>query len=102
MLKTKYLSKEALLGLNNYKYQAGEYSLLDHILTRWWNFAVELLPMWIAPNLVTLIGLGVLMVNHILILPNDLTMTQELPWFVSFYAGLSLFLYTTLDAIDGK
>ena len=57
MFKTKYLSKEALQNLKAYKYKSGEYSILDKMLTPFWNWFVEFIPMWLAPNLVTLLGL---------------------------------------------
>ena len=57
MFKTKYLSKKALENLNLYKYKSGEYSVLDKLLTPFWNWFVEFIPLWLAPNLVTLLGL---------------------------------------------
>ena len=60
MLKTKYLTERDLVALKNYKYKSGEYSVCDKILTPFWNWCVELLPLWLAPNLVTLIGFGLM------------------------------------------
>ena len=57
MFKTKYLSKQALANLKEYKYKSGEYSILDNMLTPFWNWFVTFIPMWLAPNLVTLLGL---------------------------------------------
>ena len=51
------MSNEALANLKNYKYTAGEYSPMDVVLTPFWNKCVTYLPMWMAPNLVTLLGL---------------------------------------------
>ena len=58
MFERQYLNKKALVNLKNYKYTAGTYSFLDNALTPFWNQCVKLLPMWMAPNLVTLIGLS--------------------------------------------
>ena len=58
--KTRYMSDKALLNLKNYKYKSGEYSIMDHVFTPFWEYSVNLLPMWLAPNLVTLIGTIVL------------------------------------------
>lgn len=101
-MKTKYLNKDALIGLKNYKYQSGEYGVLDHVLVKWWNYALEFVPIWMAPNLVTLTGLFGLMCNYLMILSYDLTMQVKMPWYYSLFAGISLFVYQTLDAIDGK
>ena len=56
-LKRKYLSEDALANLKKYKYHAGSYSALDMALQPWWEGCVKFLPLWMAPNLVTLIGL---------------------------------------------
>ena len=63
MFKTKYLSDRALSELKNYKYKSGEYSFLDKVFTPYWNWCVEFLPLWLAPNLVTLIGFGCVIVS---------------------------------------
>ena len=73
-MKSKYLNQEALVSLRNYKYVSGEYSPLDHLMTPYWNKCVEFLPLWMAPNLVTLIGLIVQLVNMMAFIALDLTM----------------------------
>lgn len=55
-----YLSRRALQGLKAYQYKAGGYTWLDDLHQPFWKAIVEALPMWLAPNLITLIGsLGV-------------------------------------------
>lgn len=99
----KYLNKQALIGLRNYKYKSGEYGILDHILVNWWNFALEkFVPLWMAPNLVTLTGLLALLSGFFLVLSYDLTMKIDIPYHYSLYVAFTVFLYETLDAIDGK
>jgi ethanolaminephosphotransferase len=102
MFRYKYLSEKALLGLKNYKYKSGEYSTMDKVMTPFWNKAVEVLPMWMAPNLVTLIGFIAIVLAACQYLPYDLSLTKSFePWCYAFSA-LSIFIYQTLDAIDGK
>ncbi|GFH29710.1 CDP-ethanolamine:DAG ethanolamine phosphotransferase, partial [Haematococcus lacustris] len=48
------LSKEALDGLRSYKYVAGGYTKLDDWHQPFWNACVQRLPLWLAPNLITL------------------------------------------------
>lgn len=88
--------------MKNYKYQSGEYSIMDKVLTPFWNKAVEFLPMWMAPNLVTLIGFSVLVISTLSFLPYDLTLTQPFNPFLYIMSSISVFIYQTLDAIDGK
>ena len=39
----------------------GSYTYLDNVLNRFWTYSVQFLPIWMAPNLVTMIGTGVMM-----------------------------------------
>ena len=52
--------------------------------------------------MITLTGFLILASSVALILWYDVTLSLELPRWIYTYAGLSLFLYQTLDAIDGK
>jgi ethanolaminephosphotransferase len=52
----KYLNDQAIQGLKNYKYVAGEKSPAMKMMDPFWCRCVEFLPLWMAPNLVTLIG----------------------------------------------
>ena len=73
------ISEEALVHLKSYKYSSVDKSpvsnyILKHYvcsLRRWtyfanayqWNAAVELLPLWLAPNMVTLLGFFFILIN---------------------------------------
>jgi len=41
----KFISKEALVELKNYKYKSGEYTWLDNAMQPFWNWFVTLIPM---------------------------------------------------------
>lgn len=75
-MKTQYLDQSALTNLKNYKYTAGECSPLDNLLTPFWNKMVTFLPMWMAPNLVTLTGLAFQVGNLLYFLTLDLSLTK--------------------------
>ena len=93
MLKRNYMSKEALVHLKNYKYGSGEYSIMDKVLTPYWNWVVELLPTWMAPNLVTLSGLLIVMASTFMYLPFDHTLSKSFPPMCYMISALSLFAY---------
>ena len=59
-----YMSSRALKGLRDYKYVAGGYTFLDRVHTPYWNKIVEYFPLWLAPNLITLIGTGWLVLAY--------------------------------------
>lgn len=52
-----YLSPRALDGMIHYKYKASGYTFLDELHTPMWEWICNRLPMWLAPNLITLTGL---------------------------------------------
>ncbi|KAF8469648.1 CDP-alcohol phosphatidyltransferase [Kalaharituber pfeilii] len=97
------LSYEALNNLKTYKYQAVDKSFISrYVLKHYWNWAVELLPMWLAPNAVTLIGFGFILTNVAtlaLVMP-DLIGPGPSWLYYSFAAGL--WMYSTMDNVDGK
>ena len=60
-----YMSSRALKGLRDYKYVAGGYTWLDRVHTPVWNQIVEYFPLWLAPNLITLIGTAWLVLAYL-------------------------------------
>ncbi|CAD6193327.1 unnamed protein product [Caenorhabditis auriculariae] len=69
---------------------------------QWWEFAVTLCPMWVAPNLITLVGLIGNLVTVLVLSSFSYSATGPAPSWAYIQAALGLFIYQTLDAIDGK
>lgn len=84
---------------------------------RWWEFVITLCPMWIAPNLITLIGLVINLITVLVLssfsysatgpvsfgpFPSPWPFVFQAPSWAYLQAALGLFFYQTLDAIDGK
>jgi len=65
-------------------------------------FGTMLLTQWMAPNLVTFIGWIFVILSYAVMLFYDYTFTKIIPSWTFLFAALGLFLYSTLDAIDGK
>jgi len=104
-----YIPKHALAGLRNYKYKGVDKSLLsNYVLNPFWTWFVTLWPEWVAPNMITLSGLAIILLNFATLLFYDPTYLAEKsgatgpPNWVYFTWAIGLFLYQTLDAIDGK
>lgn len=97
------ISEDALAHLAAYKYSSVDNSLLSYyILGPYWNWVVKILPLWLAPNMVTLIGFFFVIANVglLAIFMPDLIGPGP-PWlYYSFAFGL--FMYQTMDNIDGK
>ncbi|PVU98025.1 hypothetical protein BB561_000131 [Smittium simulii] len=99
----EYVSEKSLDNLRLYKYSAVDKSYLTkYALSHYWNWAVTLFPLWMAPNLITLLGLGFQVVSIFLILIYDPELTGPAPSWVYLYYGIGMWLYSTFDNVDGK
>lgn len=96
------LSEVALEGVAAYKYVCGSSTPLDRLLNHFWNWVVQLLPLWLAPNLVTLLGLAFMVASAGLVVLTNPSLTEPMSPDVALFCAFSLFAYQTLDAIDGK
>ncbi len=63
---------------------------------------VELLPLWMAPNLVTLMGTLIMVATTVVVLAFCPRLEGEAPQWSYILCALGLFIYQTMDAIDGK
>lgn len=98
-----YLTKSGLLHLKNYKYISGLSGFIDRvIMTPFWNWCVEFIPMNIAPNLITAVSLAHAFVATFLITGYSPSMSEQAPNWVYIVSAMCMFMYQTLDAIDGK
>lgn len=52
-----FINEEGLESIKGHKYVSGGYSTIDNIMNKWWEFIVSCVPMWVAPNILTLLGL---------------------------------------------
>ncbi|RNA33640.1 cholinephosphotransferase 1 isoform X2 [Brachionus plicatilis] len=91
-----------LKNLDNHKYSSGGSTLLDPLFQPFWGWLVQQIPLSIAPNLVTIVGLILNVVTSSLFMIYSPNGDQELPRWVLFMCSLGLFIYQSLDAIDGK
>ncbi|KAK7207703.1 ethanolaminephosphotransferase 1 [Myxozyma melibiosi] len=101
--KAELIDNTALANLKLYKYSSVDKSFIsNHILRHYWNAAAELMPLWLAPNVITLIGLMFIYANVlcILIYVPDLVGPGPSWLYYSFAAGL--WMYSTMDNVDGK
>ncbi|GAX81325.1 hypothetical protein CEUSTIGMA_g8756.t1 [Chlamydomonas eustigma] len=97
-----YLSARALDGLKHYKYHSSGYTILDVIHTPFWNWFTSLLPMWLAPNVITLVGLLGVILSFLIDSWYLLDYQGEAPPWVYLFSALAVIIYVNLDCIDGK
>ncbi|XP_076295292.1 choline/ethanolaminephosphotransferase 1 bbc isoform X6 [Lasioglossum baleicum] len=100
--KEKLLSPGQLKRLSEHKYSCTTNSLLDGLLQPWWNWLVSKVPLWLAPNLITILGLIVNILTTLILVYYSPDARTEAPRWACFLCALGLFIYQSLDAIDGK
>ncbi|KAF4524406.1 hypothetical protein B566_EDAN009322 [Ephemera danica] len=96
------LSSIQLKRLSEHRYSCSSCSLLDPILQPYWNKLTSYLPLWLAPNLITVTGLLINILTTLVLVWYSPDAKAEAPRWACFLCGLGLFIYQSLDAIDGK
>ena len=86
-----------------YQYKGGDTSLIyKYVLSPLAQYVAEITPTWVAPNLITLTGLLFSVFSSVLTLIYNPTLEANGPRWLSLVTGLCIFLYQTLDNVDGK
>lgn len=108
----RVLTKEVLIGFDKYKYNAKDTSpLSNYVMHPFWNYVVKFVPLWIAPNVLTLSGFLLLVLNFLLMIYYDMDFCASsrdhpedspVPSWVWLVCAINNFLAHTLDGIDGK
>lgn len=96
------LTESQLKGLKAHKYSAQGVSLVEPYMQVFWRWLVEQLPLWWAPNAITLVGLIINISSTSLLVYYSPDAAQNTPRWACFLTGLGLFVYQALDAVDGK
>ncbi|CAM9250688.1 unnamed protein product [Pylaiella littoralis] len=103
--RLSYPSSPLLFQHLRYQYHGSDKSLLyRYALSPLAEKCVLFLPSWMAPNLVTTIGLSLTTASYLLLylFVPGLVSGETTPWWVFPVAALGLFVYQTLDNMDGK
>nr|CAD7195235.1 unnamed protein product [Timema douglasi] len=100
--REKLLSPTQLKRLGEHKYSYSSSSLLDPFLQPYWNWLVSKVPPWLAPNLITVVGLIINIVTTLILVWFSPDARGEAPRWACLICALGLFVYQSLDAIDGK
>ncbi|KAK0618425.1 CDP-alcohol phosphatidyltransferase-domain-containing protein [Bombardia bombarda] len=97
------VSDDALIHLKSYQYSAVDKSPISHYILRpYWNAFVKLLPLWLAPNMVTLLGFFFILANVGLLVIYMPDLAGPGPSWLYYSFAFGLFMYQTMDNIDGK
>ncbi|KAJ7425727.1 Choline/ethanolaminephosphotransferase 1 [Willisornis vidua] len=101
-LPTPPLSRHQLKRLEEHKYQSAGRSLLEPLMQGYWEWLVGRVPAWIAPNLITVVGLCINILTTLVLVWYCPTATEQAPPWAYIACACGLFIYQSLDAIDGK
>lgn len=97
------MDDEHLSQLRNYQYRSVDHSpTTKYILRYWWEYVAGWMPPWLAPNMITLIGLIFILINVITVMIYSPDLKTEAPRWAYFSFAFGLFAYQTMDNVDGK
>ncbi|CAM9191162.1 unnamed protein product [Ectocarpus sp. 6 AP-2014] len=99
------VTPRAVKYLRRYQYHGSDRSLLyKYVLSPLAETCLVFLPSWMAPNLVTTIGLSLTTASYLLLYLSmpGLVSNESTPWWVFPAAAAGLIVYQTLDNMDGK
>ncbi|KAK5113096.1 hypothetical protein LTR62_003675 [Meristemomyces frigidus] len=98
--------KELVPGIEHfktYKYSSVDKSPVSYyILRHYWNACVNFLPIWLAPNMVTLLGFFFVIGNVALLQLMDPDLQGPKYSWVYYSYAFGVWAYSTMDNIDGK
>ncbi|EGC36616.1 hypothetical protein DICPUDRAFT_94272 [Dictyostelium purpureum] len=99
----KYVTEKGIANLSNYHYSGVDNSFCGNkFLKHWWNYCVEFTPLWLAPNVITSVGLLCNIGMFLIMYFKCSTLTEAAPRWCYFAVAFLIFAYQTLDNVDGK
>jgi phosphatidylglycerophosphate synthase len=98
-----YVSEKGLLALREYRYSGVDNCLTTKVLSGYWEWLVaHAVPLWVAPNVLTLLGGACVVAAWLLCAVRSPTLNSALPPWLLVLVCVLVFAYQSLDAIDGK
>jgi len=101
-MNTKSLTDAGVETIANHKYKSGHYTFMDNLLNPIWTALTELLPMWLAPNMVTFLGAMHCALAYSVTWYHSPNFDTPLPDWVILLSGYCTIAYYTFDCMDGK
>lgn len=96
------LPSEKELLLRNRPSPQEDHSTLSHLLNPWWERAAQRVPAGMAPNTLTVAGSLATLIPTLVQIFLAPTLSEAQPWWACIAAMFGVFLFQTLDALDGK
>lgn len=96
------LTSDGVECIAAHKYKPGHYTHLENVLNPFWTWITDLLPMTLAPNMVTLIGALHCGLAYSVLWYYAPNLDRLVPDWVISLGGFCTFMYYTFDCMDGK
>ncbi|CAB9505705.1 Uncharacterized CDP-alcohol phosphatidyltransferase class-I family protein [Seminavis robusta] len=102
------LTQDGITTIAHHKYKGGEYTHLDTFMNPFWIWITEnIIPMSMAPNMVTLVGSMACVTSYLTtwwFIPQFTERNQPMPMPMALllFNGFAVFFYHTADSCDGK
>eukprot|EP00912_Choanoflagellata_sp_UC4_P002010 UC4_evm7s1289 len=93
-----FLSDRDLDNISVWRYRVSDKSITTSLMTPFWNKVAKLVPKTVAPNIVTLVAFGCVLLAFSIVENHG----EEFPRSCALVAAALTFTYSTLDAVDGK
>eukprot|EP01101_Sappina_pedata_P005915 TRINITY_DN2820_c0_g1_i1.p1 TRINITY_DN2820_c0_g1~~TRINITY_DN2820_c0_g1_i1.p1 ORF type:complete len:425 (-),score=158.17 TRINITY_DN2820_c0_g1_i1:105-1379(-) len=99
-----YISPRGLANLASYTYNGKDLSFCGNVVLKsYWDFCLDyLVPLWIAPNLLTFIGLLCNITSYAALALTSANLYGETPWWTCVIFSVLTWSYMSLDSLDGK
>jgi ethanolaminephosphotransferase len=89
-----YITKDGAEGLRQYQYRGRDLSLVyKYVLTPMNNVLINWIPLWMAPNVVTMIGVIASLSSYFMLQYYCPTLEGPAPWWVFVYDAVATFTY---------
>ena len=97
-----YISEQGNEAIRNYKYKGGNLSLsYQYLWSPLAEFVLKFMPKTLAPNTITIVGLIIQAIGALVLVAEGKNTDPAPTWALVFY-GICVFVYQTLDNVDGK
>lgn len=97
----RYLTPQMCKNLLAYKYDGEDRSFLYRYVLQPMNARlIRFVPIWAAPNLITLVGLSIMVSAYLATNYFSPAFDQQMPGFMYVVCALALFCYQTIDNVS--
>ena len=96
------LTPDGLENIAEYRYKSGQYTHLDELCNPIWTYLTNLLPLWLAPNMVTTFGGLHCALSYCILWYYSPNFDRVVPDWTLIVCAACTVGYYTLDCMDGK